>query len=475
MNTFVFSSQILNNLPGLIYSLDNTAIGQTDTRFSNVQPVQPPANVSPASFKQPAAFSSASISVVDPNLKFATVHQWDFSIQREIRKGLVIEADYIGRRGYHLFGAYDANQPNAFAPGMQDAFATVKAGGQSDLLNRLFSGDNRIAAGKTASDMIRAQYVSQLNLNSFAGILSTEGRRVQSTPNGSRNVTAISGAGPFAVIPFPQFSGGVTVLDSNDFSTYHGLVLQAQQRFHNGIYFQFSYTFSKSLSTRDFDPTFTVVSTGSSQGASSTPFDIYNSRKLNYGEPQSDHRHAFQSHGTIDLPFGHGKAFAAHAPVVIDRVIGGWELAPIFTFYSGRPFTVYSGANTFGSVVQSTANCSGCSHNLGAVQHVNGFNWFFNPNTDTAKFSAPAGGSFGNTGKGYFFGPRVFDIDMSLIKRIPVTERINLELRADATNITNTPSFGLPSATFTSSTFGRIGNSVESASRKFQLGVKVNF
>ncbi len=475
VNSFVFSSQVLNNLPGLIYSLDNTAIGQTDTRISSVQALQPPSNVSPASFKQPALFSSASIAVADPNLKFATVHQWDFSIQRELWKGLVLEADYVGRRGYHLFGAYDANQPNSFAPGMQDAFNTVKAGGQSALLNRLFSGDNRITAGQSASDMIRAQYVSQLNLNSFAAILSSEGRRIQSTPNGPMNVTAISGAGPFAVIPYPQFSGGVTVLDSNDFSTYHGLVLQAQQRFSHGVYFQFSYTFSKSLSTRDFDPTFTVVSTQNSQGASSTPFDIYNGRKLNYGEPQSDHRHAFQAHGTLELPVGRGKAFASHLPGVVDRVIGGWELAPVFTFYSGRPFTVYSGANTFGSVVQSTANCTGCSHDLGGVQQVNGFTWFFNPNTDTTKFSAPAAGSFGNTGKGYFFGPRVFDIDMALIKRIQIHEKMNLEVRADATNITNTPSFGLPTATFTSATFGRIGSSVESGSRKIQLGLKFNF
>jgi hypothetical protein len=475
VNSFVFSSQVLNNLPGLIYSLDNTAIGQTDTRFSSVQALQPPANVTPASFKQPAPFSSASIAVVDPNLKFATVHQWDFSIQREIGKGIVVEADYVGRRGYHLFGAYDANQPNSFAPGMQDAFATVKAGGQSDLLNRLFSGDNRITPGKTASDMIRAQYVSQLNLNSFAAILSTEGRRIQTTPNGPMNVTAISGAGPFAVIPFPQFSGGVTVLDSNDFSTYNGLVLQLQQRFRKGIFYQFSYTLSKSLSTRDFDPAFTVFSTQNSQGASSTPFDIYNGRKLNYGEPQSDHRHAFQAHGTFELPFGRGKSFASHTPGIVDRVIGGWEVAPIFTLYSGRPFTVYSGANTFGSVVQSTANCSGCPHDLGGVQQVNGFTWFFNPNTDTSKFSAPPAGSLGNTGKGYFFGPKVFDIDMSLIKRILLTEKMNLEVRADATNITNTPSFGLPTATFTSSTFGRIGSSVESASRKFQLGLKFNF
>ena len=66
-------------------------------------------------------------------------------------------------------------------------------------------------------------------------------------------------------------------------------------------------------------------------------------------------------------------------------------------------------------------------------------------------------------------------IDLAFLKRIRFTEAKNLELRADATNITNTPSFGLPTATYTSSLFGRIGSSVESASRKFQLGAKFNF
>ncbi len=468
--SFLISSQIFNNLPGLTYSYDDTSLGQRDTRLSTISPIAPPANVSPSTFQKPAAFSSSSISVMDPNFKMPTTHQWAFSIQREIWQGGVFEADYIGRRAYHLLGAYDTNQPNLFAPGLLDAFATVKAGGQSDLLNRLFSADSRIGAGRTASDAIRSNYASQLNLNSFAAILSSLGRRVQS----GSNVTALSGAGPFAVIPFPQFSGGVTVIDSNDFSTYNGLVLQLQQRYKNGIQFQVSYTYSKALATRDFDPTFTVVGTANSQSASSTPFDIFN-RKLNYGEPQYDHRHAIQAHGTIELPFGRGKKFAHGLPGVMDRAIGGWEIAPIFTYYSGRPFTVYSGANTFGSVTQSTINCNGCSHDLGAVQDYNGYKWFFNPDTDKAKFTAPAAGQLGNTGKGYFFGPRFFDIDMALLKRIRIRETMNLELRADATNITNTPSFGLPTATYTSSLFGRIGGSVESGSRKFQLGAKFNF
>jgi len=136
---------------------------------------------------------------------------------------------------------------------------------------------------------------------------------------------------------------------------------------------------------------------------------------------------------------------------------------------------VYSGANTFGSVVQSTANCTGCPHHLGQVQNYNGYTWYFNPNTDKPMFSAPAPGTMGNTGKGYFFGPRFFDIDMALLKRIKISESKNLEVRADATNITNTVSFGPPTLTYTSSLFGRIGGTVESGSRKFQLGMKFNF
>ena len=90
-------------------------------------------------------------------------------------------------------------------------------------------------------------------------------------------------------------------------------------------------------------------------------------------------------------------------------------------------------------------------------------------------------GQMGNTGKGYFFGPRLFDMDLALLKRIQIHEAMNLEVRADAINFTNTPSFGPPTLTYTSSLFGRIGGSLESGpggadnSRKIQLGLKFNF
>jgi len=66
-------------------------------------------------------------------------------------------------------------------------------------------------------------------------------------------------------------------------------------------------------------------------------------------------------------------------------------------------------------------------------------------------------------------------LDLALFKRVALTERVKLEVRADATNFTNTPTFNMRTATFTSTTFGRIRDDVISGLRKIQLGAKVHF
>jgi hypothetical protein len=471
INTFVLASQILPNLPGNALAVINQSFGQGGGRLANLPALAPP-SAAPSTLTQPAAFAAASNTVVDPNIKTPRTHQWSLSIQRQIASRTVVDIAYIGRRAYHLLGAYNVNQAQIFGNGFLDAFNTVKAGGDSPLMDSLLKADTRLNAGETGSQMVRRLYASNLTLNSVGGLASAIASRLQS----GQSVTQLSAGLPFFFYPYPQYTSGLNVLDSNDFSTYHALEAQVDHRFHNGVSFNVAYTWSKSLDTRSFDPTITVVSTSNSASANSTPFDIYN-RGLNYAPSDFDRRHVFQWNFVEELPLGKGKHFLAGANGAVNRIVGGWEVSGFGRVTSGRPFTVYSGSNTFSSVVQTPANCNGCKSGEGTpfLDSASGLIWYLNP-TQTARYSIPAPGQFGNTGRNFLVGPHYFELDASLLKRIPLkNERIRLELRADATNLTNSVSFGPPTATVTSTIFGRINNTVYSGSRKIQIGAKIHF
>ena len=104
-----------------------------------------------------------------------------------------------------------------------------------------------------------------------------------------------------------------------------------------------------------------------------------------------------------------------------------------------------------------------------------------------ALFSQPGPGEIGNTGRNFFTGPGTFNLDAALLKTTRLTERYRVELRLEAFNLTNSPSFGFPTATIPSlslsggvivqsaSTFGRIRDNVNSSSRKLRIGVKLHF
>jgi hypothetical protein len=409
--------------------------------------------------------------VIDPNMKTPRTHQWAFNIQREIARNTIVDVAYIGRRAYHLLGAYNVNQTQILSNGFLDGFRTVKAGGESAVLNNVLRFDSRLSAGETASAMIRRLFASQLTLNSVGNVAQQFARRLQ----GGQSVTALAGQ-PYFFYPYPQYTNGLNVLDSNDYSTYNALEIQVTRRLKNGLSFNLGYTWAKSLDTRSFDPTLTVVSTGSAQSASSTPYDIFN-RDLNYSYSDFDRRHSLQFNGLLELPFGKGKHFLSNAGGLAERIIGGWEVSSFGRLTSGRPFTVNSGSNTFSDVNQTTANCTSCSRGEGTpyTEANSGLLWFFKPTDRTTKFSTPGAGEFGNLARNFFVGPRWFEINMSLLKRIPVNERFRLEFRGDATNLTNSPSFGAPTTDITSTTFGRIRNTVSSFSRKIQVGAKLYF
>ncbi|HYZ87290.1 MAG TPA: carboxypeptidase regulatory-like domain-containing protein [Bryobacteraceae bacterium] len=467
LSTFLASSFVFPAIPGQTTALADQTFGQNGGRLRNVQPLPVP-TTSPDALAQPPAASPNSNTVFDPNLKYPRTHQWAFSIQREIFSRTVFEISYIGRRATNLFGGYNVNQPEIFANGFVNDFNTVKAGGESALINRLAAQDARLRPGETGSQMYRRLFPADFTNNAVGTLAGRIANQIQN----NRLLTELNGSGAFALIPYPQYTGGLFVIDSQDFSTYHGLQFQLERRLSNGFTGQISYVWSKSLDTRSYDPVFTVASSGNGQTAGNSPFDVKN-RRLNYARSDFDRTHVIQSNFVYELPFGRGKRFSSDSGL-IERVIGGWQVAGIMRWYSGRPFTVFSGFNTFNNFVNSTVDCNGCSRDFGGLHDEGGLVWYFTPE-ERNKMSIPAAGSMGNTGRNYFTGPSSFNLDASLLKRTAITERLNLELRADVTNVTNTPTFGFPTAVYSSPTFGRIRDSVLSSSRKLQIGAKINF
>ena len=141
---------------------------------------------------------------------------------------------------------------------------------------------------------------------------------------------------------------------------------------------------------------------------------------------------------------------------------------------SGRPMTVYSGSNTLSNIVQTPANCSGCSSRFGSIHEENGIVFYFTPE-ERAKFSTPAPGEMGNTGRNFFRAPGSYNVNLSLAKRTRISGRQILEIRADSSNVLNHPIWGLPTLTTTSTLFGRNRTPDGNRARKIMLGVKYYF
>lgn len=468
INTFLLSSAIFQSIPGITTSVVNTSFGQAGGRLRSGLPSLAP-TILPAGLLQPPPASSSLITVMDPEFQTPITHGWAISYQRELFRQTLLEVAYIGRRGEHLFGAYNVNQAEYRSNGFLDAFNIVKAGGESPLMNQLLAPDTRRNAGETGSQMVRRLFSSNLDLNSVAALAASLGSRIQS----GQTLPELAGLGSFFFFPYPQFLGGVNVIDSNDYSRYHALEIKLDRRFANGYSYLIAYTFSRSKDTRSYDPAFTVVSGANNQSASSTPFNIFD-RDLNFALSDFDRPHVFQAQAVYELPFGQGRQLGSNVGRLSDVLIGGWTLSGQFVAQTGRPMTVYAGSNTFSNVVQTPANCDGCSQDLGSVHDEGGLVWYFNPD-ERAKFSIPAPGEFSNVGRNYFRGPGGWFLNLSLAKRTRVVGNQILEIRADSTNVLNHPVFGFPTLTTTSTTFGRIRNTLTSGARQVMLGVKYYF
>ncbi|HUQ49314.1 MAG TPA: carboxypeptidase regulatory-like domain-containing protein [Terriglobales bacterium] len=503
INTFSFSSSVFQGMPGLTFQLIDSTSGPAGVRAKNW--AIPVPTTTPAALQQLPASGLGSITVADPNMRTPKVNMFGFSFEREIMKNTVLTLQYNGRHGVGLYGAYNANQADIRGNGFLAEFIKIKADPtyNSALFNQIFSADTRRGAlTGTAWARSSAGFGTSFNQNNVAGLAQTISTTVCTASTctaGNSGVPLLVASGmPLTFFqPFSQVRGGMIVLDTNDYSNYHALTAQVERRFANGLLYQASWTWSKAMDVRSFDPTFTIASTtgGSGQASASTPFDKGNPR-LNYAPSDMDRKHVFQGNWVYELPFGKGKRWGGDMNRAVDAIIGGWSFSGAATWQTGRPATFYGGSSTFSSVNQTPVSCTGpCDPYYGSVfrdgaagNHqfyfptVGAFNATTNCRTlgDGSQLCIPGPGEFSNIGRNYFRQGNYANLDLSIGKDFKIIEGHSLQARVQMQNATNSQmydffgSFNIQSGLFTrlkQDSDGVRGNDA----RRMQLALKYTF
>ncbi len=267
---------------------------------------------------------------------------------------------------------------------------------------------------------------------------------------------------PFVLRPVAQFDD-INLIESRGNSNYHSLQVRLQQRLTRGLALLSSYTYAKSID--DASNFFT------SAGDPNFPQDSQNPR-LERGRSNFDVRHRLSTSFSYELPFGRGRRFLADDGFVT-TLLSGFQFNGIVTLQSGRPFTVAllsdidnsnTGRSSLGFGANDRPNVVGDPTAGGRTPE----RWF-----NTAAFVFPAFGTFGNAGRNILDGPGYQNINASLVKNTPLSERVNLQLRLEAFNLFNHPNFNLPDNFLGSPTFGRILSAGDP--RHLQFGAKLVF
>ena len=90
-------------------------------------------------------------------------------------------------------------------------------------------------------------------------------------------------------------------------------------------------------------------------------------------------------------------------------------------------------------------------------------------------FAAPTGVRFGSSGRNTLRGPGVVNLALGLFKKFPIRERVTLETRIEAANVSNTPHFNNPNGTYLGAGFGQITSTVAGSERTLRFGFRMMF
>jgi hypothetical protein len=245
-------------------------------------------------------------------------------------------------------------------------------------------------------------------------------------------------------------------------STYHSFQSRLERRFSKGLSLTAAYTFSKLIDDAGavFDA---AILTGPAAVFQSA--DSFN-RRLEKDESTGSIPHVFSSSFVWELPVGEGRRWSLSKWP--NMLAGGWQLAGMLRLQSGSPLAVIqqTNLNAFAGFGIQRPNRVG-DPELPPDERSTA-RWF-----NTSAFTPAAQYTLGNSSRNPVVGPAYHALDVMLGKTFPIKEQVRAEFRAEAFNVTNTPSLMAPNTSFRNTAFGTITRAFDP--RVFEFVMKVHF
>ncbi len=261
---------------------------------------------------------------------------------------------------------------------------------------------------------------------------------------------AAPGSAQLTVKPNPLL--GPTEGQLNAYSAnYNGLIASLSRRYSNGLQFLVSYTWSKSMSILDAD--------------NGIPQTIYHP-EYDYAPASFDRTHNLLLSAVYDLPFGPGRKFATSNNWFNRAFVGGWQLSGVQQFATGQPISISANNNADTSYLHPEYADKVCDPTSGFSRSKLVF-------YNAACFTQPAVGQYGNARDSVRI-PGLDTTNISLLKGFQLTERHQVQFRADAFSIFNHPNLWSGGDSVTDPTPGLL-NLESVGSRVLQFELRYSF
>jgi hypothetical protein len=303
-----------------------------------------------------------------------------------------------------------------------------------------------------------------------AGYIGTTGlhlareRDLNQLPTGTTFRPENAGANVNYLRPYKGFAN-IPMLEHSGRSTYNGLQIEVNRRLSKGLLYGFAYTFSKTMDNNS--------------GPRDGFIDVYN-QGLNWGKSSNDVRHIAIANYVWEMPF-----FSGSDNKFLKIGLGGWQVSGIVQFQTGAPITIGNGDDYLGigSTNGKPWNLNGEPErpqkfaNRNASGNFTGItDYWFTPTVGGSPWATkPANGTLPNQNRNSisFNNVGFQNWNIALFKNFRITERQNIQFRAEGFNFINHPNWGGVDTNPTSATFGMVTG--KSSERNIQLTLRYSF